>query len=367
MTQAEKTARLRLIRTETVGPGTFRALIARYGSAEAAIAAVPELARRGGRSRPLRIPSKAEAEREMQAIAAHGAELLLLGDHAYPKLLMQIEDAPPAILAKGALSLLERATLAIVGARNASSAGRHMAQSLARSLGSADLAIVSGLARGIDTAAHQGALESGTIAVVAGGIDVFYPRENEALQRAIAERGLLISEEPLGVQPTARHFPKRNRIISGLSLGVLVIEAAERSGSLITARLAGEQGREVFAVPGSPLDPRTRGTNSLLKAGAHLVETADDVTDILSGLAPPVSEPVSGGWRAPPAPEAEIPEGAHDALLELLSFTPTRIDDLARDSGLPAGVVLAVLLELEIAGRIERLPGARAVRSSDES
>jgi len=284
LSTGERLARLRLIRTETVGPLSFRALIARFGTAKDAIEAVPDLAARGGRKRPLRVPSKAEAERELQAVEALGGNILFLDDVGYPPLLAAIEDAPPALIASGATHLLERPTLAIVGARNASLAGRRLTERLAREISEAGIVVVSGLARGIDTAAHKGALEGGTVAVVAGGLDVTYPRENADLQDAIAERGLLVTDEPLGTQPQARHFPKRNRIISGLSLGVLVVEAAHRSGSLITARLAGEQGREVFAVPGSPLDPRAKGANALLKSGAMLVEEAGDILDVITNV-----------------------------------------------------------------------------------
>lgn len=360
LSTGEKLARLRLIRTETVGPMSFRALIARFGSAEAALEAVPDLAARGGRSRPVRIPSKAEADREMAAVEDFGGKLLFLGDAEYPPLLAAIEDAPPVLIARGAAHLLERQTLAIVGARNASSAGRRLTERLAREIADAGVTVISGLARGIDTAAHKGALEGGTVAVVAGGLDVIYPRENADLQRAISERGLLVSDEPLGTQPQARHFPKRNRIISGLSLGVLVVEAAHRSGSLITARLAGEQGREVFAIPGSPLDPRAKGANALLKSGATLVEEAGDILEALAELRPPMEEPPMGDFAiSAMTTERETPEEVRRTVRELLSTTPVRIDEIARDCGAPVAEVLMSLLELELAGAIERLPGGR--------
>ena len=365
---AEKLARLRLIRTETVGPTTFRALIARYGSAVAALEAIPDLAARGGRRRPLRIPPKAAAEREMEAIAGFGAEALFLGDPAYPGLLAAIEDAPPVLLAKGAGHLLARPTLAIVGARNASSAGRRLSGDIARAVGGAGVTVISGLARGIDTAAHVASLDTGTIAAVAGGLDVIYPRENAELQTAIAERGLLVSDEPLGVQPQARHFPKRNRIISGLALGVLVVEAAQRSGSLITARLAAEQGREVFAVPGSPLDPRAKGTNVLIRQGATLVESAIDVLDVLGSLRPPVAEPAMDLFRhaAGEMPmDDRLTEDIRRQLRELLSPAPVAIDDLARDCDAPPGAILVAILELELAGQAERHPGGRISLAAD--
>jgi len=360
LSAGEKIARLRLIRTETVGPTTFRALIARYGSGQDALQAVPELAERGGRKRRLKIPSKAQAERELAEIEAMGGQILFLDDGDYPPLLAAIEDAPPALIAKGALHLMERPTLAIVGARNASSIGRKQTERLARDIAQAGVVVISGLARGIDTAAHRGALEGGTIGVVAGGLDVRYPRENAELQDAIAEQGLLLTDEPLGTQPQARHFPKRNRIISGLALGVLVVEAAHKSGSLITARLAGEQGREVFAVPGSPLDPRAKGVNALIKSGANLVEEADDVLNVLSGLRPPMEEPPMGDYAISAMQSGpEVSQAVRERIRELLSPSPVAIDDLARDSEAPVSAVLTVLLELELAGTVERHPGGR--------
>lgn len=356
----EKTARLRLIRTETVGPTTFRALIARFGSADEAIANIPDMARRGGRKKALHVPPKAQAERELSAIEAYGAQPLFLGDRIYPPLLSHIEDAPPVLIVKGAMHLLDRPTVGIVGARNASTIGRKQAHQIAAELAKAGVTVVSGLARGIDTAAHNGALAGGTVAVVAGGLDVFYPRENEPLQRAIAEQGLLVSDEPLGVSPQARHFPKRNRIISGLSLGVLVVEAAQRSGSLITARLANEQGRDVFAIPGSPLDPRAKGTNQLIKSGATLIESSKDILETLHSMQPPLAEPDSRAYstlRTTPAQDISMDTRA--LLRSRLAYTPIRIDDLAYDTDLDIGVILTILLELELAGAVERLPGGK--------
>ncbi len=356
----EKIARLRLIRTETVGPTTFKALIARFGSADEAISNIPDLARRGGRKKALKIPPKAQAERELAAIDAYGARALILGDRAYPSLLAHIEDAPPVLIAKGASHLVDRPTIGIVGARNASTIGRKQAHQIAAELSQAGVTIISGLARGIDTAAHNGALSGGTVAVVAGGLDVFYPRENEALQRAIAEQGLLVSDEPLGVQPQARHFPKRNRIISGLSMGILVVEAAQRSGSLITARLAAEQGREVFAIPGSPLDPRAKGANHLIKSGATLIESSQDILENLQSMRPPLSEPDQRSYSTlHTVSTQDISMDTRTFLRSRLSPTPTRIDDLVYDTDLDIGVVLTILLELELAGSVERLPGGR--------
>lgn len=306
LSAAEKLARLRLIRSENVGPVTFRQLIARYGSAEEAVDMLPELARRGGRKRPIKVCSRAAAEREMADARKKAMTLLVWGDPAYPLPLAQIEDAPAILFQKGHAHLLEQPMVAMVGARNASSVGRKLAGTIARDLGAAGYVVVSGLARGIDGAAHAAAVPTGTVAVLAGGADVVYPRENETLYDQVVAEGAVMAEMPPGTVPQARHFPRRNRIISGLSLGVLVVEANPRSGSLITARYALDQGREVFAVPGSPLDPRARGANSLLKQGGVLVESAADIIDVLDAQkdrrieetgrdsAPPLLEPPPG-------------------------------------------------------------------------
>src|SRR5215468_4571255 len=283
LSDRERLDRLRLIRSENVGPVTFRALLRRFGNARAAIEALPELARRGGRSAPLRVFSAAQAEQELGAVGRIGARLLSAEDPDYPDALAAIYDAPPLLYLRGDAALLRRKAVAIVGARNASANGRRLAEDIARDVGAAGFVVVSGLARGIDHAAHRGSLDSGTIAVVAGGIDIAYPPDNEELQREIAQRGTLVAEMPPGTVPQAKHFPRRNRLISGLSLGVLVVEAALQSGSLITARMALEQGRDVLAVPGSPLDPRCRGTNNL-RQGAILAEGAADVIAALAGM-----------------------------------------------------------------------------------
>jgi DNA processing protein len=363
LSQTEKLARLRLARSENVGPITFRQLLERYGSGEAALAALPELARRGGRKRPIRICPAQTAEEEADALAAAGADLLVLGETGYPPLLAAVEDAPPVIGLLGHRHLAERPAVAVVGARNASANGRRLAQQLAGDLGAAGFAVVSGLARGIDAAAHQGALDSGTLAVVAGGIDVVYPEENRALYEAIVARGLVLSEMPPGTVPQSRHFPRRNRLISGLSLGVVVVEATPRSGSLITARLALEQGREVFAVPGSPLDPRARGCNKLLRDGAGLVESAEDVVEVLNRiLASPLREPgppppaPAERPAVPPADDAEA-AAARATVEDLLGPHPVTVDELARTSALALPALQQVLLELELAGRLERHPG----------
>ncbi len=362
LSDAERLAWLRLIRSENVGPITFRGLIARFGDAVEALEALPELARRGGRARRIRIASDEEAERELEALAAAGGRYLALAEPGYPPALAALDDAPPLIAVKGEAALLNRKAVAMVGARNASANGRRLARDLARELGAAGYLVVSGLARGIDAAAHQGALESGTAAVVAGGIDVAYPPENEALQAEIAERGVLVSEMPPGLSPQARHFPRRNRLVSGLSLGVLVVEAARRSGSLITARMALEQGREVFAVPGSPLDPRARGCNHLLRQNATLVESADDVLEVLEGMIrPPDLPPAVSGFETPAGPAAAETGGAEarDQIAELLGPVPVAVDELVRQCHLSPALVATVLLELELAGRAERHPGNR--------
>lgn len=361
LSEAERLARLQLARTENVGPVTFRQLLLRYGSADAALEALPELARRGGRRRPVRLCRREAATREVERLAEMGAQLLVYGETDYPPPLAAVSDAPPTLSLQGRRDLLDRPALAVVGARNASSSGRSLARQLARDLAADGLLIVSGLARGIDAAAHEGALEGGTAAILAGGIDCIYPPQNEALHRAIAEQGLLLAELAPGTEPQARHFPRRNRIISGLSRGVLVVEAATRSGSLITARLAAEQGREVLAVPGSPLDPRARGCNDLLRQGATLVETADDVLQALAGPLSPLREapPVDFELPEPEETDKNAADSAHRELRELLSPTAVSVDELLRQCQFSGPTVSLVLLEMELAGLIERRPGNR--------
>jgi DNA processing protein len=357
---AERLDWLRLIRSENVGPVTFYQLLARFGSAEAALAALPEIARRGGRARPLSLFPRAAAERELQQLHAAGGRLLAWGEPDYPTALAALDDAPPLISVRGDSALFARHAVAVVGARNASANGRRFARDMAMQLGQQGLVVVSGLARGVDAAAHDGALASGTIAVLAGGIDQVYPEENRGLHEQIAERGALIAELPVGTEPQARHFPRRNRIISGCSLGVLVVEAALRSGSLITARFALEQGRDVFAVPGSPLDPRCRGTNDLIRNGAILCETIDDV---MRELQPRLGSVLGERKREAYTPTESIAPGdgelarARDRLAELLSPTPVPVDELVRQCHLSPALVVTILLELELAGRVERHPG----------
>ena len=347
--------RLRLLRTAGVGPVTFRQLLRRFGTAAAAIEAVPDLARRGGGKAP-RLFERGEAEREIARVEKLGARYLTLGQGLYPRLLAALEDAPPLLIAKGNLNLLDRTAIAIVGARNASAAACRFARGLAHDLGQQDLVVVSGLARGVDSAAHDGALESGTIGVIAGGIDVFYPPENEARQRAMYERGLVLAEMPPGTEPRARHFPYRNRIIAGVSAGTIVVEAAPRSGSLITARLAAEAGRDVMAVPGSPLDPRAQGCNQLIRDGATLIQNAEDVVQELGPVGRVRSSVI------PYRPEPELVNGddnAVDLVEELLGPSPVPVDEVIRLSGASSGAVQMALLELDLAGRLDRHAGGK--------
>lgn len=363
---AEKLAWLRLARTQNVGPITFYKLIEVYGSASDALDALPELAKRGGRKKPLKALEHGEIMREYEALRKIGGEIITAACPEYPLALGAIDDAPPIISVLGNPDLMNQPCMAMVGARNASVTGRKIAKTLAQDLGQQGQIIVSGLARGIDTAAHQGALTSGTIAVVAGGIDVIYPEENAELYEEIRERGLVIAESALGQKPFAASFPRRNRIVSGLSKGVIVVEATMRSGSLITARMAGEQGRDVYAVPGSPLDPRASGPNHLLREGATLVRNAEDVMEALrdfSGNAMHdsyTSKPFIHGPVSNDVDEAElVGENAQETILSALSFNAITVDELIRACHLSVSVVHVTLLELELADRVKRLPGNR--------
>ena len=360
----EKLAWLRLIRTENVGPITFNRLLDRFGTAEKALDALPDLAKRGGRADALKAFPLAEAEREMERLTKLGARLIAKAEAEYPAWLAEVEDAPPVVTVLGHPGLLKKPALGVVGARNASLTGRKIAEDFSGKIAQAGYVIVSGLARGIDSAAHKASLGSGTIAVVAGGVDVIYPPENEGLYRQIAEQGAIIAESPFATEPLARHFPRRNRIISGLSLGVLIVEAAAKSGSLITARMALEQNREVFAVPGSPLDPRAEGTNNLLRDGAHMATSANDVIQVLKSLRlEPLKEPSGRGWKGGTdlfsAVGQEPNQTLRHRILESLSPTPVQMDELIRAVNAPVSEVLTIILELELAGRIERQPGNR--------
>ncbi len=356
----ERLDRLRLTRSENVGPVTYRDLMAQFGTASKALEALPELARNGGRKRPIKIASIPLATQELVETEKLGARLLFVGEADYPSLLAQSDPPPPVISVLGASHLLGQPCLAMVGSRSASAAGLRMAANLAADLGEAGFTIVSGLARGIDAAAHKAALVSGTAAVVAGGLDIIYPSENKPLYDEIKEQGVLVSEMPPGTKPQGRHFPRRNRIISGLSAGVIVVEAALRSGSLITARLALEQNREVMAVPGSPLDPRARGGNRLIKQGAALVENAQDVLDWMAQTPLPLfSEGNEMPFNAPKPALLSPTEDDRQSLYALLGPTPIEQDELIRLSQLPTQLVVALLLELDLAGRLVRDAGQK--------
>jgi DNA processing protein len=365
LSNAERRDWLRLSRSENVGPASFRLLMARFGSAEAALDALPDLSRRGGLNRSIRIYGREDAERDLERAEVLGARFIARDEPDYPPLLRHIEQAPPLICLKGRTELFAMPAVAVVGTRTASALGRKFARELSFALGKARLLVVSGLARGIDTVAHEASIETGTVAVLAGGIDVIYPPENETLYHAIAERGVLATEMTPGTVPRAESFPRRNRLISGISLGVLVVEAALRSGSLITARLAGEQGREVFAVPGSPLDPRCAGTNKLLREGATLVTGASDVIDVMRDLDGRARRDASGFVESAPLEHDEPDTDAgpepdlRARIIDLLGSSSVEIDDLIRESRAPAQAVLTVLLELELAGRLERFPASR--------
>ena len=362
ISDAERRDWLRLRRSENVGAVTFHQLIARYGDAGRALAALPDLSQRGGRSQPLAIPTEADADRELSAGAALGARLLASCEADFPPLLAAVDPAPPVLWARGRTELLAMPAVAIVGARIASAAGQRFARSLANDLGQAGYAVVSGMARGVDAATHEGSLASGAIAVLAGGVDDVYPPEHRDLYARLVAEGCVVSESPPGARARARDFPRRNRLISGLSLAVVVVEAELRSGSLITARLAAEQGREVLAVPGSPLDPRAKGTNDLIRQGAAICEGVDDVLRAISGLSS-IREPERGyGDGGDPGPEDEIAT-LRERIAELLSPAPTPRDELVRITGAPAATVYAALTELVLANRAELLPGGLAVKT----
>ena len=351
---------LRLIRSENVGPATFRHLINVYGSAESALEALPDLARRGGARGSVRIPSVQEAEREVDASAALGAKIIGIGEPDFPKLLRQSDSPPPMVVIKGNPAVFEMPAVAIVGARNASLAGIKFTRKIAGDLGMEGFAVVSGMARGIDTGAHHASLSTGTIAVLAGGMDHPYPPENHELFRTIPERGgAIVCEMPIGWEPRARDFPRRNRIIAALGMGLVVVEAAKRSGSLISARFAGELGRLVFAVPGSPLDPRSEGTNGLIRNGATLITSA---ADVIEAIAPLIGKNSSMEGIDEPMPESKYvqpTDNARDRLIEALGATPVAIDELVSHTQLSVQEVFLILLELDLAGRLERHSGGR--------
>jgi len=355
LSDAERIDWLRLIRSENVGPVTFFDLLARYGTAAAALKALPELAERGGRRKPLRICSAPEAEREIATAHKRArARLVAVGEPDYPARLDMIATPPPLIYMAGEIELAQRRIVAIVGSRNASAAGRKLTHDIARGLSEAGVAVVSGLARGIDASAHEGALAGGTIAVLAGGIDIRYPPENEALHEAIARQGLLVAECAPGFKPRGVDFPRRNRIISGLASGVLVVEAVRRSGSMVTARHGGEQGREVMAVPGHPLDPRAEGPNALLKDGAALIRNAEDVLEALATAEIFAHDLTPIGFAEPESALFDLDDTARQRVTDALSTVPVPIDEIVRVTGLPARTVAVVLMELDLAGRLHR-------------
>ncbi|WP_108810078.1 DNA-processing protein DprA [Sphingorhabdus sp. Alg231-15] len=363
----DKFDRLRLIRSANIGPVSYRQLIRRFGSASNALEMIPELASRGG-SRAPRLADKTNIEEEMHAVEKLGARYLFLGDADYPYLLAELSNAPPAIIYRGNLSLFKKPMIAIVGARNASAAACRFARDLANGLISEGISVVSGLARGIDTAAHQGSVARSAVAVIAGGIDIHYPPENEQLQQQIARDGLLLAEQPPGTEPKARHFPYRNRIIAGVSCGTVVVEAAPKSGSLITARLAAETGRHVMAVPGSPLDPRSNGCNGLIRDGATLIQSVDDVIELISHFDDRAAgtdipgdrlETSDHATKLQRSSAADINDKERHTLIALLGMTPVSVDELVRQSELSAASVQMALLELELAGRLTRHAGAR--------
>jgi DNA processing protein len=370
LTDRQRLSWLRLIRSDNVGPATFRDLINHFGSAETAIEQLPELSRRGGSARAIRVASIDEAERELDAAHKFGAVFIGIGEPDYPPALRRIDGAPPLIAAIGDLALATRTSVGIVGARNASVSGARMAARMARDLGTAGYVTVSGFARGIDVAAHRASMDSGTIAAMAGGLDQPYPPENIELYTEIcAGKGLAVSEMPMGWEPRARDFPRRNRLIAGIGLGLVVIEAAQRSGSLITARRAADFGRLVFAVPGSPLDPRAAGTNGLLKDGAILTTESRDVIDALAPSSrlfpddePLFEEPNDDGDE----PFVEPQEDDRNRVIEALGPSPAEIDDIIRHTGVAPQTVYLVLIELDLAGRLHRHPGGMVSLAFDE-
>ncbi len=364
--EQEKLEWLRLSRTENVGPITFYKLIDRYQTAAKALEALPELAKKGGRKHPLIAPPMDAIEKEYNRLRKIGGDLVCAHEKNYPLALAATDDAPPVLSYLGHIDMVKPPCLGIVGARNASLNGRKFTYKLAKDLGEAGQIIVSGLARGIDTAAHEGALKTGTIAVVAGGIDVVYPRENQKLYEEIIDHGLILAESPLGMQPIARHFPKRNRIVSGISSGILVMEATVKSGSLITARMSAEQGRDVYAVPGYPLDPRAQGPNKLIQDGAILVQRADDILKKLIDFSGGNSlndnnfQPICASENISSYDESQG-ESIKESILENMSQLPVGIDELARACHVSIPALQMAMLELELAGRLNRLPGNRVV------
>lgn len=381
LSETERLDWLQLIRTHGIGPITFFRLLNKFGSAGEALSQLPEFSRASGRKTPIVLANRKDCEAEIKRAWQTGTQIIAACEPEYPSLLRAIADPPPLLFLQGHVSLFDKPCIAIIGARNASGLGRKFARQLALDLGQAGFVIVSGLARGIDGAAHTAGLETGTIAVVAGGIDYIYPPEHSELTAEIAKRGVLLSERALGAEPTARDFPRRNRLISGLSRGVVIVEAAARSGTLITARYALEQGREVFAVPGSPMDPRCHGANSLLRDGATLVESAKDVIETLANQTRGAREGGSDNGdlfegsgfsdntatNAPSADSNDIdPEWRAELrtqIFEFLGYSPIHRDEILRECDAPAGIIADILLELVLTGDIEEVSGGAFVRS----
>ncbi len=362
LSQDQKLEWLRLIRSENVGPATFVDLINHFGSASAALDALPEMAQRGQPGKTIRIASVGQAEAEMEKIDRLKARLVCLGEPGYPPALRSSDGAPPLLTVLGSEDILTQTTIAFVGSRNASLSGIKFTRELASAVGDKGYATVSGLARGIDSAAHEASLSTGTVAVFAGGIDHIYPRENASLVSAIVENGgAVVSEMPFGWTPRAQDFPRRNRIVAGIALGLVVVEAARRSGSLISARLANEMGRLVFAVPGSPLDPRSDGANHLIKQGAQLITSAQDIID---AIAPIAEEPTQSGYsldeEGKDTSDIDAPsESDREKLISAIGHAPTDVDELMRFTQLGAGTLQMLLLELDLAGKLERHSGNR--------
>jgi DNA processing protein len=355
-TVGDRLAKLRLVRTANVGPMAYRQLIARFGSAGAALDALPDLAARGG-AQAFRIADARTVAAEIDKVERLGARHIFLGDADYPPLLTEADGGPAVLIARGDIALAAERAVAIVGARNASAAACRFARELSHGLAAQGIVIVSGLARGIDTAAHSGATPARTVAVIGCGIDIVFPPENAKLQESIANEGLLLTELPPGAEPLARHFPARNRIIAWMSVGTVVVEAAPRSGSLLTARLAGKEGRDVMAVPGFPADPRAQGCNGLIREGATLVQSAEDVIEAISSIDPRAMREPRGGYEMPMTGDLE--DSARQRVVGLMSLSPVTVDELVRQTGLSAALVQTALLELEIAGRLQRHAGGR--------
>lgn len=364
LTSDERIARLRLIRSQSVGPISFYKLLSRFGTAEKSLEQMPLLAAKAGRKTP-KIMTDHDASNELDRLKRFGGRMIVFGEDDYPKWLSNIADAPPVLNVIGDVSLLSKSCVGIVGARNASANAKRYTMSLASELGQKGQVIISGMARGIDTVAHEASLGTGTIAVLAGGLDEIYPTENTHLYHQIVEKGCVVSEMPLGTKPTAHHFPRRNRIVSGVSKGVIVVEASMKSGSLITARLAGEQGREVFAVPGFPGDPRASGPNYLIQNGAKLIQNADDVLEEIMSMDARAIQPQQSSFDNI-AEEYEVyeenhqpPENVYEIVMQNLSTTPLDMDALIRSCDISAQNLQICLLDLELAGAIERHAGNR--------